>query len=144
MQDDINLMADAERGTTDASVKTVRSLVVKQIQLEDEIKEMERVLAAKKLELRELSHSTLPLLFGQAGLTSLGVNNYEVTIEPYIKASIPRGEGDAAKRVAIFDWLEKNRHGGVVKCYLEASFSKGDMNLARSWAERMQKDDNIP
>lgn len=133
MPDDLSLAAmmaeDAVAAVTavqellpdDAKLKSLAGLAAEKARLENEIKDLEAMLAVQKEELKRITTKDLPDAMRAIGVNCIGLTDgsrIELETETYV--SIPEKTREQA-----FEWLRANGHEGIIKNAVTCSFGKG-------------------
>jgi hypothetical protein len=117
---------------SDAELRQVRVLAQQYLDLEAEIERLEEVTAAKKLALRTLKETALPMAMTALGMTDFGlVGGGKVVVSDLVRAGITE-----ANRPLAFAALEKNNHGDIIKHEITVLFGKGE----EKWAAKFLAD----
>jgi hypothetical protein len=117
---------DFDEEKTTGDLKEVSKLANKQIELQKEVEELEKILDAKKKELDSVQKEDLPNLMFSLGLKSFTLETGEsVNVKHEVKASIPK-----ANQAEAFSWLAENGGGSLVKNEITTSFKMGEANEA--------------
>lgn len=91
-------------------------------------------------KINEFKNKTLVDLFDEAQISSLGIEGdgnmppYEIEIKPYYKANIP-----AENEAKAFAWLEKNKHGDMIKGTYTVSFGRGEEKQRKKFEALLKK-----
>lgn len=132
IDDDVDDGVEAAETPSDEELKEVRRLAQQYADLEDEIAELGRQLAAKQLALKGIREGSLPL-----ALTTIGMKRFEligggeVELKTMVAASITE-----ARKPEAHAWLEKNGHGGMIKHEIKIMFGKDE----DAWAKKFLAD----
>jgi hypothetical protein len=111
-------------------------------------RELENVEARAKTiraEINDLEHVQLVDLMDEAGVDSVGLpaegnepaEDYE--LRPYYHAVLPRDPETDEPRQEGLDWLEKHRHGDLVKTIVTVRLGLGDRKLAKQVSAALKK-----
>lgn len=98
----------------------IRNVAKAMRSLGQEIEDAEAALAEKKARMTNLTMKELPDLFEQYNIPSLTLgaegNSPEVELvsQPFYKAVLPKDENDVTLPAGL-KWLEKNKHGDLIK-----------------------------
>ena len=118
--------------------------------LEDEIKELDDQLKAKKQSLQNLSETELPDLMLELNVKDFTLTDgSKVTVQDIVSASIPsagsigRASGDAKEELvdrqqSCFDWLRKNGGRDLIKSNIEVQFGKGEDKNRKKFAKELR------
>jgi hypothetical protein len=80
--------------------------------------------------IQEMKSKTLVDLFDETGITHLGLGAednhipYEIEIKPYYHANIAE-EWEDDRKAAAYNWLDKNKHGDMLRNTVTIPFGKG-------------------
>lgn len=123
---DIELMEEASREeyTRDpATLENVHVRAERLVALERELNDLAETEKKLKKERERLRIRELPEMMAELKMTSIGINNRVVAIEPLIQATLPK---EPDKLVLAIEWVEDAKEGGCVKRALELDLPKGD------------------
>lgn len=98
--------------------------------VEDQIQETEESLSRLKNQRRQIAELTLPDLFSQLQIDSIGdaSNRVDYVLSQYVAASLPK---DPDSRQAAIDWLITNGHEDIVGTTVTVEFTRGELEVAR-------------
>lgn len=103
-----------------------------QIAVEDDIQDLEKLLANKREELRVIREGSLPLALTEMGLQGLPLTGgYGIKMKEVIAASIKK-----ENRTKAHAWLAEHESDDIIKRTITISFGKGD----KAWAAKFVKD----
>ena len=115
-------------------VAQVRELNAKREAMKDAVSEIgERVF--------KMQHEELPTLFMEIGVNKLSIEAdgdlpaVDTKLAPFYKANIPR-----EKAAEAFAWLEKNRHGDLIKNVFSVQLGMGDNVAAKKLEAFLRKE----
>lgn len=117
---------------SDNEIKSIQALARTQYALQQEIADLEAKLKVAKERLRTCSEADLPTLMVELGVTGLSLDNgWKLDLDTKVYASITKEKNDEANT-----WLEKNKHGDIIKRVFEIKFGKDD----EAWAKKFERD----
>ena len=119
-------ISDAPEPTI-ADLKQIRENAERLLELELLIEDLKRSLSQLSKEHFTLSRETLPDMMTGAGVTSIGIHNVIVAIEPLVLSSLPKE--DPVKRRAAIDWVTDHGYGGIVKRTLDVDMPDAEVEL---------------
>jgi len=108
---------DAIPATT-ADIAAIRQQAAELISVEQRCEDLKRELDTADKRRKKLVHEILPEMMGSAQVTSIGVGNVVVSIEPEVKAKLPV---DPKRRDEVVRWLDDHGHGGIVDRELQVN-----------------------
>lgn len=124
----LNEMAgDAEEIVKKASsnednLKILSEYVQKQIKLEEEMNEAERIFEEKKELFRKMSQETIPTYFDSLGISEMKLDSgRKVTVKPECSVSVSE-----ERKPAAFKWLRDNGFDGILKHEISVKLKKGE------------------
>jgi len=124
---------------TDNELQTVRELAQQYKDLQHDIADMEERLSARKLALKTLSESTLPLAMASVGMESFVLTGGgKVVVKDVIGGSITK-----ENQAGAFAALERRGQGDLIKHEVKLTFGKGTHEQVRSLIAELN-DRNIP
>lgn len=135
-------MADDVVGFTDAPNKResqkLTRLGSELYELDVKIDDLEEQLSSSRERRRELTEKLLPDYMTSIGQDRLGLaeHDVDVVLEDYYHANIS-ADWEPERRVAGFDWLEKNDGGDLVKVLVTVAFPRGDLMRARALEQKI-------
>jgi hypothetical protein len=106
-----------------------------------EANDLEVQLKSRKGEIDTMTKSTLPALFEEAGVTSIGIEAegnmpaYEARTQPYYHANI-KADWEPEKKNEAFTWLTDHGHGDLIKAVITVEFGRGEygtMKKVEDW-----------
>ncbi|AAT69486.1 gp10 [Alphaproteobacteria phage PhiJL001] len=101
---------------------------------EKEVAALEAKLKEAKERLRKYSEETIPNTLEDMGLEEVTVTGgLKVKIRTSVHAS-PKKEN----REAVYDWLEKHGHGGLIKRHAIFTVGRDNERQAKSWIKRIK------
>lgn len=87
--------------------------------IETRLEQLEQELSKAKEMARNLTHTVIPSLMDDVGMSSFELTNgRKITIQEAVTCSVP-----VANRTAAWNWLEEQGHGGLVKRNVTVAFS---------------------
>ena len=131
-----NLLDEMESDVTtptigDNSLKEMADLCAEQVSLQEEVKQLEEQLKAKKQAVNKLSLEIIPAKMQELGLESLTLKDgSSVKVKQLVQASIP-----VPRREEAFKWLRDNGHGDLIKNQVSATFGKGEDTSANDFID---------
>lgn len=145
--------ADAikNRTTKPEDLAAIINLSREMWKLREKIKFEEFSLENLKKRYQQMEETILPEKMTSAGLSEFKLENgWEITIEPFIHASIPSAgsieKATGPDRVALerqrdnaFAWLRSNKAGSLIKSKLTAEFGKGHAKDAKKYFKMIEK-----
>ena len=120
-----------------AKVREARDLGVVALGLAEELKDTNG-------RVNKLQHEELPLLVLEAGIDKLGLDAegnmpaFDTALKPYYHANITQANAEKA-----FAWLEKEKHGDMIKNVFTIQLGMGD-NVTAKELEKFLKKEKIP
>jgi len=115
----------------DNSLKEMSDLCAEQVAMEDEVKQLELQLKAKKDAVKTLSQEIIPAKMQELGLESLTLKDGSaVQVKQLVQASIT-----AENRETAFTWLRDNGHGDLIKNQVSTAFGRGDDETAKQFID---------
>ena len=120
---------------TDKQIKTISTLMLEQMKLEDRIITGQQLLKDLSAELDEISTKTLPsalAVAGSAGFTTKKGAKVKVTREYYPSIG-PKNQ------VECFAWLRKHNHASLIKRLVSVEFGRGEDRTADAWSKAAAK-----
>lgn len=103
--------------------KELETLAQKLRDSELKIKELENELKKVRTETNELQQSTIPDFMFEHNLTAVTLSNgSRIDVKPYYYIRLPKngkGEVDKDKANKLYEWMDKNGFGGLVKSHFE-------------------------
>jgi len=119
----------------DNSLKEMSDLCLEQVTLEEDIRQLEEQLKAKKQAVNKLSSEIIPAKMSELGLESLTLKDgSSIKIKQMIHASIP-----VKYREEAFQWLRDNGHGDIIKNQVSATFGKGEDTGASNFIDKIEE-----
>ena len=112
--------------------KQLNELAIKLQEAEADILEKELALKAAQKRHRELSENIIPSVMGDT-VKYQTVDGLEVEVIKKIRHSLP-----AERRERGYDWLEKNKHGSLVKRTVVVAFNIDQQQAANDLMERLR------
>lgn len=95
----------------DELMESLAKKALRQVELENEVLDLETRLKARKADLAKVSEYEIPELMQQIGVSKFTLTNgLEVKTSPFYVGKISEEKADLA-----FDWLEENKHDGIIK-----------------------------
>ena len=141
MSDEFDIFDEAEEKAplNDEQLRNVASLCQRQMEQEDQVKQLDDDLKSAKKKLKHTSEELLPLAMEEIGLASFELDSGEkVTTKPEVTASITAKNKDSA-----FAWLRDNDHDSLIKNNVVVSFGKGEDDMATSFLARCEEDGHV-
>lgn len=120
--------------TVKAKVRETRDLLVASTKLSDTVKDMNS-------SINKLVHEELPTLYAAAGIDRLGLEAegdlpaFDTRMQSFYRASIPKN-----KETEAFAWLEKNKHGDMIKNVFSIPLGMGDNAKAKKLEAFLKKE----
>ena len=103
----------------DNSLKEMADLCAEQVALEEDVRQLEEQLKAKKQAVNKLSFEIIPARMSELGLESLTLKDGSaVKVKQLVQASIP-----VKHRETAFQWLRDRGHGDLIKNQISAELS---------------------
>jgi len=119
----------------DNSLKEMADLCAEQVALEEDVRQLEEQLKAKKQAVNKLSFEIIPARMSELGLESLTLKDgSSVKIKQLVHAAIP-----VPYREEAFKWLRDNGHGDLIKNEISASFGKGEDSIANEFIDKIEE-----
>jgi len=113
----------------------LHELVRRKLYLDDNIASLEEDLASAKSERWRLVSHTLPALLTEQGLREATTDEgVQVVVADDVMGNIPKDEQRAREAMA---WLRNNDHGDLIKNQVIASFTRGDDEIANTYARQL-------
>ena len=113
----------------DNSLKEMSDLCAEQVAMEDEVKQLELQLKAKKDAVKKISQEIIPAKMQELGLESLTLKDGSaVEVKQLVQASITEENRETA-----FKWLRDNGHGDLIKNQVTVAFGRGEDNVAENF-----------
>ena len=113
----------------DNSLKEMSDLCAEQVAMEDEVKQLELQLKAKKDAVKKISQEIIPAKMQELGLESLTLKDGSaVEVKQLVQASISE-----ANRETAYKWLRDNGHGDLIKNQVTVAFGRGEDNVAENF-----------
>lgn len=125
--------------STDALNK-LRDKVRRARDIEQEVASIQERAQELQKEKQEILFKELPDLYEEYGVDKLGLEAegnlpaYDTELKPYYHANIPKDGEDEA-----FAWLEKNKHGDLIKTKIIVEMGRGDRALAKKVEAALKK-----
>ena len=125
-----DMEADVKTPTMgDNSLKEMSDLCAEQVAMEDEVKQLELQLKAKKDAVKKISQEIIPAKMQELGLESLTLKDGSaVEVKQLVQASITEENRETA-----FKWLRDNGHGDLIKNQVTVAFGRGEDNVAENF-----------
>ena len=119
----------------DNSLKEMADLCAEQVAFEEDVRQLEEQLKAKKQAVNKLSFEIIPARMSELGLESLTLKDgSSVKIKQLVHAAIP-----VPYREEAFKWLRDNGHGDLIKNEISASFGKGEDSIANEFIDKIEE-----
>ena len=124
------------------TLESVRAVVRRARDLQLEISSLSEQMARKQEELTGILSKKLPGTFGDLGIDTLGLEAegnmpaYDARKKPYYHAVLPR---DPALRKLAVVWLEKHKHGDIIKTTITAALGMGERRKAKQLIAALKK-----
>ena len=119
----------------DNSLKEMADLCAEQVALEEDVRQLEEQLKAKKQAVNKLSFEIIPARMSELGLESLTLKDgSSVKVKQLVQASIP-----VRYREDAFKWLRDNGHGDLIKNQVSATFGKGEDLSANEFIDKIEE-----
>lgn len=116
----------------DNSMARLYGLAQEQKAAEAKVTKIQQELAEAQAELDRIAGRELPDLMQDLRMTEFTLDNgTKISIKESIHTSIPKAKEDEA-----YEWLENNKHSGVVKRKFEIMFNRDE----EAWAKKFQAD----
>lgn len=131
---------EAPPSQSEDKLEQVRDLVRRARDLEREMENLEERQKELGREYFEVRTQKLPALFAELNMLAFTLDAdgnepaYEAKLETMISASIPE-----EKRPEAFKWLEKHKHGDLIKNTFSVLFGMGDNKKAKKLAAFLKK-----
>ena len=110
--------------------ETLSSHVLELQKLEDEIKQEEEKLSAKKAHADKLSQQVIPEIMESMNLKTMKLKDGSaIEVKEIYSATIPLNKRDGA-----YNWLRNNDLGDLIKNEITVSFGRNEDNKAREYA----------
>lgn len=123
---------EAAAGPTDKELSKVTRLAREQLDHQKEIETLEKRLSEAQLRLKINREQDLPAAMDEAKIAEFKLSNgASVTIKTSAQASITE-----ANRPKAHAWLEKHKHGALIKRQIQILFGKGE----DTWAKKFLAD----
>lgn len=136
-----NRMADAaQREPPKDKITKVKETIAKLRDYEFENQSLQERIAANSEKIKEIKEDTLVSMFDEVGITNMGIEAdgnlppYDIEIKPYYHANVPEANQEKA-----FAWLEKNKHGDMIKGTYTVSFGRGEEKQRKSFQSYLEK-----
>ena len=118
-----------------AQIEDIHRLLEKAKSIQKSIGTQERDLALAKLELRELTETTIPDLMREIGLEAFTTSDGEaVSLERFYAAKIP-----STREIEAFQWLEDTGNGAIVKNEVLVSMKKSEQDTVQKAIEALRE-----
>jgi hypothetical protein len=147
----IDIEADARQTAKPEELQAIINLAKRMYRLQLDIAKWQEEINKKVEELNKLELETLPQRMIAAGLKEFKLSNdYVVSVEDFIRASIPsqtsidEAEGLdkqllVKRREDCLKWLRKNGGESLLKTTLRAEFGKGEEKAALEFEKKITK-----
>lgn len=104
------------------NLKILAEYAKRQIDLENEMNEAERVFEEKKELFRKMSQETIPDYFASLGIAEIKLDNgKKVTVKPDCSVSVSE-----ERKPLAFKWLHDNGFDGILKHEISVKLKKGE------------------
>jgi IS1 family transposase len=106
--------------------------------------DLEARLESRKGEIDTMVKSTLPALFEEAGVMSIGIEAegnmpaYEAKAWPYYHANI-KADWEPEKKNEAFTWLTDHGHGDLIKAVITIEFGQGEYGTRKKVEDWLRK-----
>ena len=134
-----NLLDEMESDITtptigDNSLKEMSDLCAEQVSLQEEVKQLEEQLKAKKQAVNKLSLEIIPAKMSELGLESLTLKDgSSVEVKQLVQAAIP-----VPRREEAFKWLRDRGHGDLIKNEIYTSFGMSEDSIANEFIDKVK------
>lgn len=125
--DDIFSEAEALSSVTTSETKSLSDMVRTLRDVDDKIKEAEKVVKSLTAERQKLTFELIPGMMDEMGVQRLDVDGVVVTRKLIVSASISE-----EKREKAFGWLRDNGLDDIIKNDVTVSFGRGEDNAAKN------------
>jgi hypothetical protein len=115
---------------------------LRNLTLEAEAREADLKLCKSQID--AMVKSTLPALFEEAGVTSIGIEAegnmpaYEAKAQPYYHANI-KADWEPEKKNEAFTWLTDHGHGDLIKSIITIEFGRGEYGTMKKVEDWLKK-----
>lgn len=117
--------------SSDEDKASVAKLAEIQLSLKNEVAELEAMLKDKKKDLQRVEEHDLPEAMDKIGMAEFKlIDGTKISIKTFYNASIP-----AERKEEAYSWLDNNGHGSLIKTKVEASFSRGELEMAKAFLD---------
>jgi hypothetical protein len=132
--------AHAESPASKDKLDAVRAKVKEARDIDFSIQSLNERLSLLSKRKQELVHNELPDLFQDAKIDVLGIEpegnmpGYDTELKDFYHANIPEARRDEA-----FAWLDKNKHGDMIKTVITVELGRGDRKTAKAVEQALRK-----
>ena len=132
-------IADAAGGAAKVSGETVSSisqLAVKQLQLQNRIKERDALNKTDNEELKKISEYELPNAMAEAGMKTFELlDGSKISIKRVFTAGVK-----VEQRPEAFAWMRERGHDSLIKTEVQVPLGKGAHEIAQQIIERLREE----
>ena len=122
----------------DALMEKLSKFAHKQVEIEQDITEAEKLLANLKGQLKEVSENTIPGLMAELRMDEIKtVDGFKVLIIKKMRASMPAK--DLTKKAEALAWLVDNGFENLIKRTIGIEFSRHEVQEANKVLEELQE-----
>ena len=131
---DFESAAEELKSITEKGMSEVSKLAKQQIELQKIVTNLETQIKQAKKDLKVVQEDLLPAAFYEHYVKSINIDGYEIKVEDFYSASIPK---DEEKRERAFNWLIDNGYGDLIKNVVSANFVRGQEQKAQEFVEEL-------
>lgn len=133
----INIMDDLSEAESGNHSTASDSLLKHISDMGEEMKSLEKRIAADTERLKEIQNTDLPEAMEAVGMKSFKLlDGSEVIIKDIIAGNIPK---EPARAAAAYDWLNSNGFGDLIKVEVSTQFGKGEYEKASELAKAVEQ-----
>ena len=134
---------DSQQAPAD-KLEEVKNLVRELRKEEIDLKDLEERVSLSKERINQLKHKTIVDKMDEIGINKIGIDaegnlpRYDIETGPYYHANIAEG-WEEERKAAAYTWLEKNKHGDLIKATYSIQFGRGEAKLRKAFESLLKK-----